>query len=152
MAMDHCVPLITLMIEYIMCSSTPFIPRQYSLMLIILLAYLTLNITWVKVTGHFIYPPMTWDNVAQFFYIPIGFLFAFTLFETALFFLTRKKLYCQGNESLVAEVHGQSVPAPLGKVEENSGYKVKRVSANAMDDSLMNHTSNSISDPVLSCM
>ena len=52
----------------------------------------------------------------------------------------------------MAEVHGQNVPEPLGKVDENSGYKVKRVSANALDNSIMNHTSNSISDPGLSCL
>lgn len=83
-------------------------------MIIILLAYLILNITWVKVSHHVIYPPMPWNTVAQYFYIPIGFLAAFTLFEISIYYLTRTKLYYHANEILVADVHGQSV-STMGK-------------------------------------
>jgi hypothetical protein len=63
-------------------------------MLLILVVYLFLNIIWVKVSGHSIYPPMPWDNVAQLFYIPLGFLAAFSAVEVSLYYLTRKKLSC----------------------------------------------------------
>lgn len=104
--MDHSFPITALLIEFIFASSVPFTPRQGIIIPIVLIIYMFLNITWVKVDNNTpIYAPMTWNNVWQFIYLPIGFFIGAFLIWLALYKLRKMQLRYETNEILFSKIY-----------------------------------------------
>ena len=90
--MDHSLPFLTLLVEYIFVSSTPFIHRHFFLCAGLSIFYLFCNMLICKISGHFVYPTFTWDSWGQFIGLPVGFTLGGVVIFFGLTYLTKLKL------------------------------------------------------------
>ena len=92
--MDHALPLACLLLEYIVCSNPPFLRRQYPLMFLIAVVYLSINCI-ATLTDKPVYPPMTWRGPLG-AVVPIALVMGATLIFFALEFVSKKRFIRSG--------------------------------------------------------
>ena len=94
-----------LFIDYLF-NAQPFVLRHYIPINLISIAYLGVNLTYVKVTGKLIYSTIDWDSLAGYL-TPILALFGTFLIFVIVERLNRIKLRSQGYHSFVDIIEGK---------------------------------------------
>jgi hypothetical protein len=103
MVLCHTISISILLVEFTFVNSVPVILRHYSAISIIIVIYTIVNLIVTKVSGHPIYPGITWNSVTSCL-IPLGvFLASFLLFWIMSIFSKCKMKRIQ-NASLYKEV------------------------------------------------
>jgi len=111
MIMDHSVPLILLVIDYIFMNANPIPMRHIWIVLTVSIVYLAMNCI-VTLTWKPVYEPMTWHGTALI--LPLVLLIAGMLIYIGLSFLSQWKLNKLGYDTF------------LNKVERNKSTSVSR--------------------------
>ena len=114
--MDHSLPFLTLVIEFLFLSGTPFVARHFLMAGIIGWIYMIFNMIYTLKTGIRIYAPFKWDSVGQFVGIYGGFTIGGAFVFFMAYFLAKFKLRKLGHIKIYNVLYGS-------KKDSNKGLK-----------------------------
>ena len=103
---DHTLPLSCLMVEYLFLSNPPFLKRQFPLIFMIAVIYLSINCAITLITSP-VYPVMSWTGVLG-MVVPLGTVLAAIGIFMILQFISKKRLRRNGNFLLVDIIEGRT--------------------------------------------
>ena len=103
-AIDHCLPLICLIIEGVFCNRLVFLRRQFPLIFFVATIYSCLNF-WYTKNYRPVYPVLTWEGWSGFF-VPVATLAVSLLIFFTLEYLTIRRLKNTKNEQIIDVLKG----------------------------------------------
>ena len=91
MCIDHSVPLLCLMLDYLFLNMIPFAKRHILALMTVNIAYMIVNLAATLVSGTPVYPPITWKDPMG-IGLPVACMFIVLLIFICLECLTKRKL------------------------------------------------------------
>ena len=101
LVIDHSLPLVVLMIDYVFLNALSFIPRHFVFVSAASIAYMLLNMAATLHLGQPLYPFIDWKGVTGFCLVPLGMMFGCWLLFRLLELITYKKLKALGYTDII---------------------------------------------------